>query len=135
MFSPSDTPTGALVHVRIAARDPRRAASFYADCFGWRAVGEDAAGVRFEAPGGLQGRFWSGGEPCSAGPELYVAVQGIDEAVRRALARGAVRIARVAQDASGARVALLLDTEGNRIGLWEPPQNLTAIPTPSPRGA
>lgn len=124
---------GQVVHVRIAARDPRRAAAFYVECFGWRLLAEDAAGVRFEAPGGLRGCFWSGGEPSSAGPELHVAVHGIEQVVKQALARGALRIARIGPGPEGGRLALLLDPEGNRIGVWEAAADAEASPGPTPR--
>lgn len=112
---------GQLVHVRIAARDPARAARFYAACFGWRVLSEEATGVRFAAPGGLEGTFWAGGEPSSAGAELYVEVVGIEAVVRLAVELGGLRIARVAPGPGGVRLAQLLDTEGNRVGVWESP--------------
>ncbi len=111
---------GQLVHIRIAARNPARAAAFYADCFGWAVAESDSAEVRFVAPGGMHGTFWPGGDPSSAGPELYVEVQGIEDVVRRAVALGGLRIARVGPGPGGVRVAQLLDTEGNRVGVWEP---------------
>jgi hypothetical protein len=110
---------GQLIHVRIAARDPGRAARFYAAVFGWRVLAEEPAGVRFAAPGGLEGTFWRGGEPSSAGAELYVEVVGIEAVVRRAVELGGLRIARVGPGPGGARLAQLLDTEGNRVGVWE----------------
>lgn len=112
---------GRLVHVRIAARDPARAARFYADCFGWT-VGElDDCTVRFLAPGGVAGSFWGGGEPSSAGPELYVGVPDVVVAVARAVQLGAMRIARPGPGPDGATVASLLDPEGNRVCVWEAP--------------
>ncbi len=112
-------PPGRLAHVRISARDPGRAARFYAACFGWQVLRTEGDAVRFSAPGGLEGSFWGGGEPSSAGPELYVEVQGIDLVVRRAIELGGMRIARVGPGPGGVLVAQLLDTEGNRVGVWE----------------
>lgn len=110
---------GRLAHVRIAARDPARAARFYAACFGWQVLLREGDAVRFTAPGGLEGSFWGGGEPSSAGPELYVEVRGIDRVLRRAIELGGMRIARVGPGPGGVLVAQLLDTEGNRVGVWE----------------
>jgi predicted enzyme related to lactoylglutathione lyase len=114
-------PPGQLAHVRLAVRDAQRAARFYARCFDWQVVAADPDGLRFVAPGGLEGSFWVGGEPSSAGPELYVEVVEIDVVVRRALEAGGARIARVGSGPGGARVAQLLDPEGNRICVWEAP--------------
>lgn len=110
---------GQLVHLRIAAVDPRRAAAFYGAVFGWRVLEERADGIDFEAPGGLHGTFWAGGQPSSAGPELFLEVRGIEAVVRRAMALGALRIARVGPGPGGVRLAQLLDPEGNRVGVWE----------------
>ncbi len=118
MFSGAMLP-GRLAHVRISARDPARAARFYAACFGWQVLRTEGDAVRFSAPGGLEGSFWGGGEPSSAGPELYVEVQGIELVVRRAVELGGMRIARVGPGPGGVLVAQLLDTEGNRVGVWE----------------
>ena len=112
---------GQLVHLRLAVVDPRRAAAFYGAVFGWRVLGEGADGIQFEAPGGLRGTFWVGGQPSSAGPELFLEVRGIEAVVRRALALGALRIARVGPGPGGVRLAQLLDPEGNRVGVWEAP--------------
>lgn len=112
---------GQVIHVRIAARDPARAARFYGACFGWQVLAEEEAGVRFVAPGGMEGTFWIGGEPSSAGAELYVEVEGIEAVVRRAVELGGLRIARVGPGPGGVRIAQLLDTEGNRVGVWEGP--------------
>lgn len=112
---------GRLVHVRIAARDPARAAAFYADCFGWEVSDREGAAVSFCAPGGLQGSFWGDGEPSSAGPELYVAVDDVAAAVARAVRLGACRIARPGPGPGGATVAQLLDPEGNRVCVWQAP--------------
>lgn len=126
---------GQLVHLRIAAVDPRRAAAFYAACFGWRVLGSSADAVEFEVPGGLRGSFWAGGQPSSAGPELYIEVVGIEAVVRRALALGALRIARVGPGPGGVRLAQLLDPEGNRVGVWEAPRSDAHPPFSSGGGA
>lgn len=110
---------GRIVHLRLSVTDLDRAARFYAACFGWRVTAIAARSVAFEAPGGLEGSFWMGGEPSSAGAELYVEVVGIERVVRRAIELGGARIARVGVGPGGARVAQLLDSEGNRICVWE----------------
>ena len=110
---------GRLAHLRLAVRDLHRAARFYQRCFGWRVTTVEPANLGFLAPGGLEGSFWLGGEPSSAGPELYLEVVAIEAVVRRAIELGGCRIARVGPGPGGVRVAQLLDPEGNRICVWE----------------
>lgn len=112
-------PPGCLVHLRLAVRDLDRAARFYERCFGWQFTAGQPGGLDFLVPGGLRGSFWLGGEPSSAGAELYVEVVAIEGVVRRALELGGSRIARVGPGPGGVRVAQLLDPEGNRICVWE----------------
>lgn len=115
------TPAGGVVHVRIAVRDLARAAAFYRALFGWTIEGEAPGELRFRAPGGLGGAFWASGEPSTAGPELYVRVEGVDAVVKRAVELGGARLARPGPGPTGGRVAQVMDPEGNRVGLWEPP--------------
>lgn len=121
-------PPGCLAHLRLAVLDLERAARFYERCFGWQVTGEAPGVLSFLAPGGLAGSFWLGGEPSSAGPELYVEVVAIEAVVRRAIELGGARIARVGPGPGGVRVAQLLDPEGNRICVWEG----VATPIPEP---
>ncbi len=107
--------------MRIAARDPARAAAFYADCFGWVVTQREPAAVAFTTPGGLAGSFWGGGEPSSAGLELYVGVDDVHAVVARAVRLGACRVARPGPGPGGATVAQILDTEGNRVCVWQAP--------------
>lgn len=113
------TPAGGVAHVRIAVRDLGRAAAFYRALFGWAIVGEGPGELRFRAPGGMRGAFWAAGEPSTAGPELYVRVDELDATVKRAVALGGARLARPGPGPGGGRVAQVLDTEGNRVCLWE----------------
>jgi predicted enzyme related to lactoylglutathione lyase len=105
--------------MRIAASDLRRAARFYGELFGWVIVAEEAGTLRFRTPGGLGGAFWSAGVPSTAGFEVYVRVTSLEDTIRRAIELGGARLARPHDDPSG-RVAQILDSEGNRVCLWEP---------------
>lgn len=109
---------GELVLLQIAALDPARAARFYAGLFGWQCGGVSPAGVPFRTTGGLHGLFRSG-DPSTAGPELYVAVADLALAVGRGVALGGSTLVRPGPARGGGRAAVLLDPEGNRIGLWE----------------
>jgi predicted enzyme related to lactoylglutathione lyase len=109
---------GEVVLVRIAALEPARAARFYALLFGWRCGERTAAGIPFWTPGGLRGVFRAG-EPSTAGPELYVQVTDLASALTRGAALGGSPLVRAGPGLAGGRAAVLLDPEGNRVGLWE----------------
>lgn len=109
---------GEVVMLRIHVRHPGRAAAFYASLFGWT-VGPVSGGIQvFRTPGGLRGVFRRG-EPSTAGPEIYVGVSDLEGALRRAVALGGVTLVRPGPGPAGGRVALVLDPEGNRIGLLD----------------
>ncbi|MDP2311220.1 MAG: VOC family protein [Pseudomonadota bacterium] len=123
---------GDVVMLRIHARDTARAACFYAALFGWIVGEPGAAGLAFSTPGGLRGVFRQG-EPSTAGPEIFVGVADLGAALRRAVALGAMALVRPGPAPGGGRVAVVLDPEGNRIGLFEAPGASAAGP-PQPEG-
>ncbi|MES2640474.1 MAG: VOC family protein [Myxococcota bacterium] len=127
---------GDVVLLRIHAKDPARAACFYAALFGWIVGDPGAAGLGFHTPGGLRGVF-RGGEPSTAGPEIFVGVPDLTTAMRRALALGGMALVRPGPAPGGGRVAIVLDPEGNRIGLFEAPGEPTGAGEPilTPRAA
>lgn len=110
---------GNLALLRIQAHNPARAASFYAALFGWTVGATDEAGVHFTTPGGLRGVFRAG-EPSTGGPHVYVRVGDLAAAIARACALGGQVAARPGPGPDGARVALVVDTEGNLVGMLEP---------------
>lgn len=112
---------GEVAHVRIAVADLGRAARFYGALFGWIVEEPSGTELSFRAPGGFGGVFWSAGEPSTAGPELYIRVACLEVALGRALELGAARLVRPGPGPAGGRSAQVLDPEGNRVCLWEPP--------------
>jgi predicted enzyme related to lactoylglutathione lyase len=115
----SHVPPGGVARVRIAVRDLDRACRFYVDLFGWSVVrvGPDERELR--SPCGLAALLSPAGDPSTAGPELYVRVVSIEAALRRAGTLGGARLARASPPVRGVRTAVVMDTEGNRVGLWE----------------
>ncbi len=116
----------------IPVRDAARAARFYGEVFGWAvervewegpayfrlgAAVEDAAAP---ARRGIDGGLVTGGEVGDQ-PLLVVHVDGasLEECLARIVAAGgAVEAAVVAVGVRG-RFARFLDSEGNRLGLWQ----------------
>jgi predicted enzyme related to lactoylglutathione lyase len=121
---------GEVVLLRLHAREPARAARFYAGLFGWTVGASTPSGLGFHTPGGLAGVFRVG-EPSTAGPEIYVRVARLEPALARAVELGGVALVRPGPAPDGGRVAQVLDPEGNRIGLFEAPGDPVAEGEPT----
>lgn len=110
---------GGLTYVRIPAVDRRRAASFYASVFGWAVDCEREDPGFADAGGQVIGHFVAdqaiAGE---AGVRPYVYVASVEDALARALESGGeVAVAPYAE--GNLRVAVLRDSEGNAVGVWQ----------------
>ena len=113
-----------VVHFEIPVDDPDRASAFYRDALGWevagfgeerywlvRAGGDDEVG----ANGALIGR----GE-LHAVPVVIVAVESIDDALRRVQEAGGQVLRGKAHLPGIGWPAYVRDSEGNTIGLFQP---------------
>jgi predicted enzyme related to lactoylglutathione lyase len=121
-----------VVHFEIPADDPERAARFYRDLFGWKinrwenpggmdywmveTVPTDAEGrpVRPGANGGLMRRMYPGQQPVN-----YIAVDDIDEFVRKAEKLGAKVLVGKQPVPGMGWFAQLNDPEGNVFAIWQ----------------
>jgi predicted enzyme related to lactoylglutathione lyase len=127
-----EVPVGGVLRLRLATQDPERAVGFYRELLGWveERIREGERVLR--APCGMEVRLQSGGAPSTAGPEVYVRVLDVEAVLRRAATLGASRLVRPSPPREdGSRTAVLVDTEGNRLGLWE--AGLFKPPDPGPR--
>lgn len=121
-----------IVHFEIHAEDPKRAAKFYADAFGWEVqewpipggepymgviTGKDGAGIN----GGIIKR--KGTSPQAGGPiNAFVCtldVPNVDDAVKKALAAGGKMALDKMTIPGVGYLAYCIDTEGNIFGLHE----------------
>ena len=120
--------TGRFCWVDLAATDAARAKAFYEHVFGWTARKHAANGGSFTrlrladldvgSVYQLQQVHIEEGVPSHWTP--YIQVDNVDDAARRAIAHGGGVIVR-AFDVSGiARIALIVDSVGARVGLWQP---------------
>jgi predicted enzyme related to lactoylglutathione lyase len=129
-----DVPVGGVLRLRLATQDPERAVGFYRELLGWMEEAADAAERVLRAPCGMEVRLQAGGAPSTAGPEVYVRVPDVEAVLRRASALGASRLVRPSpRRADGSRTAVLVDTEGNRLGLCERGTLTTPDPAPTSR--
>lgn len=123
----NDAVTGQFCWLDLAASDADRARRFYGRMFGWEASDHLANGgriVRLHQAGHDMGSLYQlsrahlqAGVPSHWTP--YVRVRGIHAAVERAVACGARLVVEPFAVTGLARVALIQDTVGALVGLWE----------------
>jgi uncharacterized protein len=133
-----------IVHFEIPADQPQRAAKFYRELFGWEIKQWEgsAAGMEYRPPdweywmvqtvptdadgrptrpgvnGGLMPRMFPG-----QGPVNYIAVENVDEFVRKAEPLGAKVLMEKRPVPGMGWFAQLADTEGNVFAIWQTDPN------------
>jgi predicted enzyme related to lactoylglutathione lyase len=119
----SDNPLarhGHVSYMEIPAVEPRRSAAFYEAVFSWHTRDNDTGGISFDDPAGnLIGR-WDVGLAVAREPGIliFVYVDGIDDALERAVASGG-EIIKPPRPEGDVWVATVRDPAGNVIGLWQ----------------
>jgi predicted enzyme related to lactoylglutathione lyase len=121
-----------VVHFEIPADQPERAAKFYQELFGWDIAkyegvagmeywmvqtvptGEDGRPTRPGVNGGLMRRMFPGQAPVN-----YIAVESVDEFVRKAEKLGAKLLVGKQPVPSMGWFAQFTDPEGNVFAIWE----------------
>lgn len=127
MVSLGNTDTGRFCWVDLAASDVESAKAFYGQLFGWTSYDESANGGRFtrlrlsdQDVGSiyqLRAALLDHGMPSHWTP--YIQVNDINETVQRATHLGGTVIVRPFVVTDIARIALILDSVGALVGLWE----------------
>jgi predicted enzyme related to lactoylglutathione lyase len=124
---PNSSAFGKFIWHDLAAADSAAALDFYRAVFGWTAVTEYANGgefIRLQRDGHTVGSMYSlsrrereYGVPSHWTP--YVGVECLDAATRRVEAAGGVILVRPFEVDAVARIAVVMDTLGCVLGLWE----------------
>src|SRR5262245_36576803 len=119
---------GRFCWMDLAASDAEAAKVFYGQLFGWTAREQIANGgcfTRLSLSGRDVGSVYQlkrtqleSGVPSHWTP--YVRVDAVDEAARRAVSFGGEVVVHPFAVAGIARIALILDSVGAPLGLWEP---------------
>lgn len=124
---------GHFCWVDLAATDAGSATAFYGKLFGWAANGESAQSgsfTRLSLDGRdigslyqLSARHRDQGVPSHWTP--YIQVKDVDATARRVLALGGAVLVPPLTFPGHARIALILDSVGAQVGLWQPigPEN------------
>jgi len=113
---------GTITHVEIPADDVERAKRFYAAVAGWEfGEMEGMAGYHLfsteEAHGGAIGRR---GEMAPRQLRIYITVDALEAACAAAEANGGSVVEQPTEIGQGmGRFAVVRDTEGTEVGLWQ----------------
>jgi predicted enzyme related to lactoylglutathione lyase len=133
MIELGNAASGRFCWIDLAATDADRAKAFYGNLFGWSSHEQPANGGNFtrlrlgERDVGsmyqLRQSQLDHGVPSHWTP--YIRVDDVDDVVRRAVALGGRVIVQPFAVSDIARIALILDSVGAHVGLWEPIVNAT----------
>jgi predicted enzyme related to lactoylglutathione lyase len=125
---PGGSAAGRFCWLDLAATDAGRAETFYGQLFGWTSHEQSANGGSFTrlrldkwdvgSLYQLNRRQREAGMPSHWTP--YVCVNDADETVRRAIACGGQALVRPFTLSEIARIALIQDSVGAPVGLWQP---------------
>ncbi len=112
---------GTITHIEFPAKDVERAKRFYAALAGWE-FGEMQPGYWTFRSGeeGHGGGIGTAGESVGEGIRVYITVDSLEDAVATAEANGGSVQAPPSDIGGGfGRFAVVVDSEGNEIGLWQ----------------
>ena len=117
---------GAIVHVEIHVKEPKKAEKFYGTLFGWkfqRVPGIDYS--LFEAPSGPGGGI-GGLQPGNWQPGVinYISVNSVDEYVEKVKKAGGKIISPKAEVMGQGWFAVFEDPTGTRMALWQQNPNV-----------
>jgi 2,7-dihydroxy-5-methyl-1-naphthoate 7-O-methyltransferase len=105
---------GQVCYLQMPAVDCARSAAFYEAVFGWQT---EHPYQDFESPG-LIGQWVQGRPPApDAGPMIWIHVADLDETLGRVVTHGGEVIDPPSPDGPTRTLAMILDPEGNPIGL------------------
>ena len=124
-----------VVHFELPARDRKRMAEFYSGAFGWQyqflgeemgnyvtvsttETGEDG---RPKTPGAINGGLYPIGEDeHTRHPSLVIAVDDIDDAIRKVKEAGGTILGEPTQIPGIGKFVGFTDTEGNTLSILQP---------------
>lgn len=107
---------GKVIGFELNSQDPDKAASFYANVFGWK-VGNPNWGYHgVETAGGIDGVISKGPHDFPHGTRIQIEVDDLDKAIQAAKEEGAV-VVREKMDFDTFYLAYLVDPVGIGIGL------------------
>ena len=128
MFDRVTNGAGRFCWLDLAASDAEAAKTFYREMFSWTSHDQIANGgclTRLQSSGRDVGSLYqlrsvhlARGVPSHWTP--YIQVHDVDESAKRAASCGGEIVVRPFTVSGGARIALITDSVGAIVGLWEP---------------
>lgn len=112
-----------VTQFQILAKDPERAARFYASLFDWTVNADNPLGYRQLNTGserGIQGGIWPSPPDGQAFVQLFVEVEDVAATLDKAGAMGAHIVIPPSKLPGGEEMAVMLDPEGIPVALWKP---------------
>ncbi len=109
-----------VMHWQIVAKNPDKAAAFYASLFGWTIDAGNQMGYRTvstNAKQGVDGGIWPAPPEANSMVTLYVEVDDVSAQVRRATELGAKVVMPAQKLPDGDEMAVIVDPEGIPFGL------------------
>lgn len=109
-----------VVRWQIVTPDADKVADFYRKLFGWTVSTQNALGYRevaTEATGGIDGGIWPAPPEAHTFVQLFMQVDDVDDAIRRAVEMGATVIVPRSPLPDGDTIAILRDPAGLPFGL------------------
>lgn len=110
-----------VVQFQILSKTPDETARFYATLFGWKVDANNPLGYRRIDTGsadGIQGGIWPAPPQAGVFVQLFIAVDDVTAAVRKAEELGAKLIIPPTQLPEGDEMAVLHDPHGMSFGVW-----------------
>jgi predicted enzyme related to lactoylglutathione lyase len=118
------------VHFELPVGDPDRAAAFYQKVFGWETQKWEGGSYWLVTSGpdsepGINGAFGQKSDDFSV-PVFVVEVPDMDDAISQVTEAGATRVLEKNSIPGLGYSSYFTDPEGNRIGLFQPDESVTA---------
>jgi predicted enzyme related to lactoylglutathione lyase len=111
-----------VTQFQILAKDPDRAAHFYATLFNWTVSADNPLGYRQLNTGserGIQGGIWPSPPDRRSFVQLFVEVDDVAATLDRAREMGGGMVIPPSKLPGGDEMAVMLDPEGIPVGLWK----------------
>ncbi len=126
-----------VVHFEMSAEDKKRASEFYTKVFDWKMtqLGQEMGDYvlanttetddqgMVQKPGNINGGLYDRkGDRMDNTPHVVIAVKNLEESMKKVEANGGKLIDKPMDIPTIGKFIMILDTEGNRVGMLQPSQ-------------
>ena len=110
-----------VIQFQILSKSPDQTARFYSSLFGWTVDANNPLGYRRIDTGsesGIQGGIWPAPVQTPDFVQLFMAVEDVEAAVKRAEALGAKTVIPPTTLPDGGRMSVMIDPQGMSFAVW-----------------